>query len=464
MKTHIYNRLQGAHRLLYAFIFLFIFSCDSFTEVDTPQSELIGKTVFEDVGTTKAALADSYARLREGGVNSGTQFAGTPLLANYSDDLDFFGTNANIEQFNKHTMIPANPVLATLWNTGYSQIYAVNALIEDVQGSAAITGEDRDRILGEALFIRAFIHFYYVNMFGSIPYVTTTDYNVNKVIAKLPEALVYQKIIADLIQAESLIPESYPSEERVRANKAAVEAMLARVYLYTGDYAHAKAYADTVINSGTYSVEPDLSLAFLKESPAIIFAFHGGLAGQNTKDAKTYIFTSGPPIRSALSQNLYDAFEPGDLRKTAWLKNVTNASSTWHMANKYKKISMTDPAQEYTIVLRIEEQYLIRSECRAILGDITGAQEDLNITRNRAGLPNTTADTQSALIDAIINERRFEFFTEQGHRWFDLKRTGKAAAVLSAIKPDWKVTDLLFPIPETELLLNPKLLPQNPGY
>ena len=99
-----------------------------------------------------------------------------------------------------------------------------------------------------------------------------------------------------------------------------------------------------------------------------------------------------------------------------------------------------------------------------MLGNILGGQQDLNVIRIRAGLAETTASTTTELTAAILHERRFEFFTEQSHRWFDLKRTGKAAETLSGLKIGWRNTDLLLPIPEKELQLNKNLLPQNPGY
>ncbi|MDO5969574.1 RagB/SusD family nutrient uptake outer membrane protein, partial [Flavivirga aquimarina] len=121
-------------------------------------------------------------------------------------------------------------------------------------------------------------------------------------------------------------------------------------------------------------------------------------------------------------------------------------------------------SEEYPVVFRLAEQYLIRAEARAELGKISEAQSDLNVIRNRAGLGNTTASTKEALRDAILDERQVELFTERGHRWFDLKRRGEAADVLAPLKPSWQDTDVLFPIPESELLLNPNLLPQNDGY
>ena len=88
----------------------------------------------------------------------------------------------------------------------------------------------------------------------------------------------------------------------------------------------------------------------------------------------------------------------------------------------------------------------------------------MNKVRNRAGLSNNEADNKEALLLAIVRERRVELFTEQGHRWFDLRRTGMASAELSNLKPGWADTDVWLPLPENELLLNGNLLPQNPGY
>ena len=92
-----------------------------------------------------------------------------------------------------------------------------------------------------------------------------------------------------------------------------------------------------------------------------------------------------------------------------------------------------------------------------------GAKEDLNKIRNTAGLNNTTANDKTEILDDILQERRLEFFTEQGHRFFDLKRFEKLDSAL-AVKSGWNATDKLWPLPQSELLVNPFLRPQNPGY
>lgn len=443
---------------------LSLISCESFIEVEAPQSQLIGANAFNEVATATAALSDIYAQMRENGMVSGLNSGGTSLMGNYADELDFYGTNTQIMAFNNHTLIPSNTLVSGLWNATYSQIYAANALLAGVENSALITGEDRDRLLGEALFIRAYLHFCLLNCFGQIPYVTTTDYTINTTIEKLDEPQLYQNIITDLNQAKSLLPETYPSAEKVRPNKSVVTALLARVYLYSKNWEQAESHATAVLENPLYTWEENLSVVFLKDSRSTIWSLHAGIAGLNTKDARTFVFTSGPPIRPALSVTLMNAFESGDLRKNNWTRTISKGTATWAHANKYKKTTNTVTSQEYTILFRLAEQYLIRSEARVHRGNLSGAQADLNKIRRRAGLANNTANTPASLIDAIIQERRVELFLEQGHRWFDLKRTGKADAVLAALKPEWKSTQVVLPLPESELLLNKNLLPQNVGY
>jgi hypothetical protein len=121
------------------------------------------------------------------------------------------------------------------------------------------------------------------------------------------------------------------------------------------------------------------------------------------------------------------------------------------------------PLTEYNMVLRLAEQYLIRAEARGMQNDLTGAMDDVNIIRARAGLSSIdgTGFAQQDVLDAIDQERRAELFVEWGHRWFDLKRTGKIDAVLGPVKPDWQSKDALFPIAQTEIIANPNLI-QNP--
>lgn len=449
---------------LIALLIICCFACESFTAVDTPQSQLTTPAVFENANTADAAMADIYARLREDGMVTGTLGGLSSLMGNYTDEMQYTGSNIEIAQFTNHTIVPSNSLITSLWNGTYGEIYAANLMLEGLKNSVTMTADDKARLSGEAMFIRAYLHFYLVNLFGDVPYITTTDYSLNAVATKSSEEQVWKNIIADLTEAESLRPIAYPSQEKVRVNKAVATAFLARVYLYRQDWAKAAAKATAVIENPDYTWVESPALEFLRRSTATIWALHPGTPGLNTKDARTFIFSSGPPSKPSLSATFVSQFEVGDLRRTQWVRTVSNSSGIWYSSYKYKKPLGTAASEEYTILFRLAEQYLIRAEAFANLNNISGAQSDINKIRSKAGLPPTTASSQLTLLQAVAKERHFELFTEQGHRWFDLKRTGKASEVLSPVKPGWKDTQLILPLPYTELLLNGNLLPQNPGY
>lgn len=436
--------------------------CDSFVDVDTPDSQLTGNSVFEDRNTANAAMADIYSKLRDSGVLSGQTLGTSYTLGLYADELTYYSSATNPEFTN--TMLGSSPVSASVWNESYKQIYGANAIIEGVHNAVSLAVNDRNQFKGEALFVRALVHFYLTNMYGDIPYVTTTDYNVNRLVSRMPVEEVYQHIISDLNEAIDLLPEEYISAERVRANRATAHALLARVYLYHGNWAEASNEASAVINNPLYNWETDLDNIFLKSSTTTIWQFMPKLEGNNTDEGSLFIFLTGPPPLIALTTDFVTSFEAGDQRKEHWIATVTSGTETWFHSYKYKQNSNTGSSLEYSVVFRLAEQYLIRAEARAMQGELSIAKEDLNKIRHLAGLGDTDAATATEIAVAVLNERRHELFTEYGHRFFDLKRTNNLDSVLSLSKIGWDHNDMFWPIPNNELLANPNLHPQNPGY
>ncbi|GAA3586852.1 RagB/SusD family nutrient uptake outer membrane protein [Flavivirga amylovorans] len=443
-------------------------SCSDFVEVDLPKNKLTSEAVFLESATAEAALKGIYAKIRDIGLLYGRTGLSTRMGV-YTDELDNYTSEQSLEDFQNHNLLATNSDVETWWNNTYNQIYIANDVIQGVSNSTALTMEDKDQFKGEALFIRAYLHLLIVELFGDVPYIDTKNYIENTNVSRMPRALVYDSIIEDLRLAASLLPEegeANPSGDPIRPirpYKEAANSVLARAYLYIGNWELAELASTSVINKFG-ALEPDLNKVFLKESSGIIWQFKPNLEGGNTIEAQQFILDNLPSRTFALNDALFDGFEVGDQRKSDWTKTVfNNRGDTLHHAYKYKQRN-AGTSVEYPVQLRLAEQYLIRAEARAELEKIPEAQSDLNAIRNRAGLPNTTATTMEELLEAILQERRVELFTEHGHRWFDLKRTGKAAEVLTAIKPNWKDTDMLLPIPEAELLLNPNLLPQNDGY
>jgi len=440
--------------------------CDSFTEVDLPQSQLTAAAVFEDRVTANAAMTDIYSKMRDNGVLSGLFTGLSNQLGLYSDELTSYNAPGSLSfHFSNNTLQASGAEIAQLWTSGYSQVYAANAVIEGVDNAAHLPEADRSQLKGEALFVRGLLHCYLANCFGSVPYITTTDYAANRVARRISENDVLLLAKSDLEQATALLPESYVSSERVRPNRYAAYAVLARINLYLKLWDEASNAASAVLNqTDLYVWETDLDKVFLKESNTTIWQFMPALMGNNTKESGTFSFFTGPPPASALSPALLGAFEPDDQRKAHWVKTITNDSGSWSHAYKYKAFTNTGSSVEYSIVLRLAEQYLIRAEARAQAGDLIGAKEDLNKIRHTAGLPDSEAIGSAEIIAAVLKERQVELFCEFGHRFFDLKRNGMLDTVLSGLKPGWDANDRLLPLPQNELLLNPNLAPQNEGY
>ena len=447
---------------------LTIVSCRKFVEVDIPQNELIKSTVFESSKTANAAQLLIY-----------TQMAGEGLSYNYlsfypgllSDELvDFTAQNSTIELYT-NGVLRNNLAVTETWQVMYKMIFEANAVVEGIDASINLTQDVKKQIKGEALFSRAFLYFYLVNYFGDVPLITNTRYKENATSPRTASDKIYSAILADLLEARNLLNENYVgadglsiSTERLRPNKSAATALLARVNLYLKNYGKAIEYSTEVISNEIYHIEPNLDAVFLKNSPEAIWQLSNGNTF-NTFEGLNYILYSYP-YYAALSPLLVDAFSANDLRRNQWIGTYTEGTDTFYFPFKYK-VQYSPDVTEYVMVLRLAEQYLIRSEAKANLNDISGANQDLNTIRNRAGIPDTLIRTQSALIDAMLKERQRELFTEWGHRWFDLKRIGRIDAVMSKVTPykggSWQVYKVLMPIPQDEIIKNIKLT-QNNGY
>jgi len=187
MKTINIIRLLINKTIAFFIMTFAVVSCDSFVDIDLPESQLTGVTVFEDEATADAAMANIYANIRDNGLLTGTQFGLSNNLGIYTDELRFYGdTSFSSFYFYNNTLLASNPLIATYWNSSYNQIYATNALYEGVESSPYISQEDSDRLLGEALFVRALLHFYLANLYGDIPYIPITDYRKTSVVNRMP--------------------------------------------------------------------------------------------------------------------------------------------------------------------------------------------------------------------------------------------------------------------------------------
>lgn len=446
----------------------FFCSCNSFLQLDTPRHELSAAAVFQNDEAADGAMAGIYAALRNNRDNyfsSGGNSSITRLGSILSDEMVYHGTNVNSQAFYAGDILPDNIFVYNLWESLYKTIYAANAVAEGVEGNGALTPALADRLLGEALFLRSFAHFYLVNLFGEIPLVLTTDYQKNRVLRRSPVDVIYRQMVTDLEKARILLPDDYghANNERVRANKWVAAALLARVCLYQEDWSGAEKYATELIaNTTLFSITDQPGEVFLKNNQEAIWQLFipAGQAGETYEMFGNVIPVTNQiaPPDFAFSAAIQAAFEEGDQRLSLWTGQFIprNSDTPYRYPYKYKVVS--SPAgtakKEYSTVLRLAEQYLLRAEARLALGNIAGCRDDLNVIRSNHGhLPETLTNDTGELSEHLRRERQAEFFYEWGHRWLDRKRWGIETG-----------TNRLLPVPEKELLANPFLLPQNPGY
>ncbi|MCF6401332.1 RagB/SusD family nutrient uptake outer membrane protein [Chitinophaga filiformis] len=477
--------LTGAISLM--IIIMFFAGCSKILEVKPPINEIIGEEIYSSNKKAASVVTGIYASW---GANS--NFNGRTslslLLGVSSDEL---GSVANdfdvINSFYLNNLLTDD---AGLWSNFYAYIFKINSAMEGITRSKGVTDDVRSRLIGELRFLRALQYFYLVNIYGDVPLALTTDIKETSTLARAASMDVYHQIEVDLLFAEQNLSKEYvnadiltPTDLRFRPNSYAANALLARVYLYEKKWKEAEIKSSLLINETSMFKLENLENTFLNNSKEAIWQIQPTSFGYNTLDATIFVLSGDPGLFIPAGPNpdskpvfitsdLYNSFELNDLRRKSWIDTVTVEGVLFPFAFKYKVWQAGQPLIESTMMLRLAEQYLIRAEARAEQGIVNGgnsAQDDINALRKRAGLNEIELmDVTSALM-IIRHERKVELFTELGHRWLDLKRTGKIDSVMMKVGEmkghPWQSYKSLFPLPTSDIKNNPSLKGhQNPGY
>lgn len=451
-----------------------LLSCEEYVDVGTPNYKVVSATVFSNDETAMAAVSGIYNELAKADFSRGYLYSVT-VLAGMSPDIFEVAssTDTRYGPFQQNDISPIGSDDASanyrLWSSAYNMVYMANSVLEGTNSSKTISKETKDRAGGQALFIRAFIYFYLTNLYGDIPLVLTTDYQENSGMAEDPVADIYEQIASDLDLAMGLLSETdqYQDSERTNVTLYAAMALRARVHLFQQEWELAEELSGRVMaQASLFGIMNDLDQVFLANSREAIWQISPlGRGVSATYTGEGYMFRGNNSSPVKLSDTFLASLRTGDKRLSDW--TGFNTSREFHYPQKYKDGNSRNNVTEYSMVLRLAEQYLIRAEARTQQGKLSGAIEDLDKIRQRAGLePIAETDPnigKEDLLAAIMDERKWELFSEWGHRWLDLKRTGRATEVLKPIKPFWQGTDVLFPIPGEEREKNPNL-GQNDGY
>lgn len=386
-----------------------------------------------------------------------------------------------------------------IWTSCYDGIEKANWIIEKVP-DASMDAARKMQIVGEAYFLRAFYHWMAAKNFGDIPVkIKASVTEAEAIVGKSPKAEVYKQIYSDLDQALAAGLLSYPAVEKGRPSKEAVNALYAKVALYNEDWAKALQKAQEVINSGKYSLMPDVRDVYRYDKEDIarienIWAFEAesyapgrqhqlmSLCGPIGSNAPEYGKTTFGSMFAY--QSFFDSFNPNDRRRTLLdttyvdksgkivpQRSITPITTKGVLIRKYLDPNSVGSSTSVNIpVLRFADMYLIAAEAEARqTGATTTAYNFINTIRTRAGLTGlTTGLSKGDFINAVLQERSWEFFAE-GDRWYDLTRTGKFLTVISAAVNDVypvrtpKAQHRWFPIPQDEINANLKL-EQNPDW
>ncbi|MGF6848905.1 hypothetical protein QFZ51_004140 [Chitinophaga sp. W3I9] len=458
-------------RLIYL---LFAFASCTKVLDQVPEYTIADENFWQTASDAESAAVGIYPAIQSMSMQFPVAFdaasdATTALLINYSP-------------FTNHGIPVDNAIVASYWQNNYTGIGRANDLLKHVPAmkDSLFTGGRKEQLLGEAHFLRAYFYFNLVKAYGAVPMVLEpyTSFNADFTIARSPVDSVFQLIISDLKAAEAALPATFAAaaSTRGRASQGAAKALLAKAYLSVKNYDSAAVKALEVMNSPVYTLV----------SGAAAYSNMFSTGGKNSTEAifeiqfvssssqanglfSLYVPVNGIPAgiqpgsyQITPTAKIIGAYETGDIRKNAAL-GLTTSSPAVPYVNKYTRL--TSGTEPDIIALRLADIILVRAEALNNLGKTAEATEALNIIRRRAFAEPLTApgahdfpyggETNLAL--AIENER-FKELAFEGHRFYDLVRTGRAEAVLGI-----NAEQALWPVPLREIGRNPRLV-QNHGY
>ncbi|RCR68652.1 RagB/SusD family nutrient uptake outer membrane protein [Larkinella punicea] len=453
-----------------------------------PESNFTPANFYKNADDAKAAVSAVYDPLNTQNLYAQVMWI---LQDQATDDAEWGNGRSTANQpkndLDKYTFTPATNTFQAIWSTVYSAINRANAVIIRLP---AIPMDEalKARYMAEAKFMRGFYYFTLVRLFGGVPIMTTETTSLNDLsVARASVDEVYTLIVQDFTEAETVLPASYTGADRGRATKGAATAFLAKVYLTRQDWAKAAAKAKEVIDSGQYDLWANFAEAFLiankngKEAVFEVQALSGGFGEGSWMQG--YMRPNFDRVNGVAgfgddpaTENLYKAYRDDDKRRNVTLRLYSATSTPAAPASVlfpcyvYKYLdpaatSNSDGGNNYPII-RYPDVLLMYAEALNELGaNNAEAYAAINRIRNRAGLPNLTPNlTQAQFRDSVLLERRLELAFE-GHRWYDLSRTKRLISAMKAQNPTITVAEhhYLFPIPQTERDVNPRL-EQNPGY
>ena len=465
-------------------------SCSDFLE-QNPQTDLSENDFYKTADDILSAVNGAYSSLQEGDIYGNWYVFGEIPSDNTRNQLSGSVTTQN--EFDQFYIDTQNSMIASFWKAAYKVINRTNTVLGRIDG-IEINTELANRYKLECKFIRALMYFNLVRVYGDVPLVLKEiSISESYDILREPKENVYNQIIADLKEAQGL-PVSYSTAEDGRATQGAAKALLADVYMTLHKYAEAETILAEIINSGRYSLlentpgslnidgyknvfspvnhnskEGIFEIQFLKGGYGEGSNYANNFAPENS--GTNVVAVGGTGGNNIPEMDIYNAYEEGDLRRdfSMSLGYYDNRKNNEWVESRYVCKFMDVPYQNNDAsnnypVIRYADVILMYAEALNQNGKTAEACKYLNMTRRR-GFGYQTTETspvdlqttdkaQFALM--VEQERRVELAFEN-HRWFDLIRTGRAVEVMKSKGFSLNETNLICPIPQKQIDVNPKL-------
>jgi hypothetical protein len=455
----------------------FLVSCSSDLLDVNPEAQKVSSQFYTNSAEIEQGITSVYGSLQY----TGQYQLGMPALGELPSDNTYDEVPANdaftYGELDFFTIQPNNTLIANTWKDNYIGIQQANIILTRIDKIPDMTDALKNTRIGEMKFLRALMYFNLVRTFGDVPLVLKETTNVNDYFGqpRTPVAEVYAAIETDLKDAIDLLPNTIAQKGRV--TKGSALGILGKVLLTEKKYAESLTYLSQIEGLG-YQLLTDVSKIFdvaNENNAEIIFdvQFASGLNGNSEGSSAFQMFSPSGSVSGAKGHNLptkevYNLYSTGDTRRSAY---IGLTSSGIPFSKKLVKTSNTiaDGGSNF-VVLRLADIFLMMAECFAEQNNTVNANLYLNKIKTRAGIATVNLPTKDLLLNEIDRERRLEFVGE-GHRWFDLIRTGKAISVMTThftnnqgySTAQIKAHHLLMPVPQGQINTDPALK-QNPGY
>lgn len=495
-------------------VLLSLTSCkDSFFDL-YPTDQMTAENYMNDVEEVSTVLTAAYSALK-GDFGDAVVYIGD-LPTDNSFDYKVNNWSDGI-QLHESSVTSQNGVFSKLWYACY-QIINRCCLVEEALDNLGVTGSVYNDLVGQAKFLRAYAYYLMVRVWGDVPLVKEDIKNYMEVFeyGRTPKAEVYSYIVSELSDAASKLPDFRYGGEKGRATATACNAILGDVYLTQGDYAKAKEYFQKVMakegadlgllddyakifdSNNVNNKEIIFSIQYAHNQTPSQFNYLGpstlgniqGIFIDPIGDGRSKIYGINSMM---MTHELESKFIPGDKRRSVIYTNCISPDyqCSIPMTLKYFDYQNIEDGNEgympdsgcHTIISRYSDIILKYAECLANEGNLSEAIKQLARIRTRAGLETDVPEDKTSVLNAIADERQLELCFE-GHRWFDLVRTGKLLSTMTTFysrvnAPNVHPTilqfeygdntnidehELLYPIPYAQVELNPDKLTQNPGY